>query len=124
MNRHLAALAAVPGIRITLVHELGQGEAPIHENSYAQFDWQFLDLVSLSTLVSLTLLYFHFTCFPILPVDQIPLVQGRRRPDMRGLLAVVGHVERDATLALRLVQDFVHGVQERHRLVHFDELFG
>ena len=38
------------------------------------------------------------------------------------LLPVVGHVEADPALALRLVQDLVHRVQHRHRLVHVQHL--
>ena len=41
---------------------------------------------------------------------------------MSGLLAIVGHVEGDAALALNLVQDLVHRVQLDHLAVDGDEL--
>ena len=41
---------------------------------------------------------------------------------MSRLLPIVRHVEADPPLALRLVQDLVHRVQHRHRLVHVQHL--
>ena len=38
---------------------------------------------------------------------------------MRSFFAEVRHVKRDSTLTLRLVQDAVHRIQQRHVAVHF-----
>ena len=42
---------------------------------------------------------------------------------MSALLAIVGHVERDSPLPLRLVQDLIHCVQQSHFVVHVSDLF-
>ena len=41
---------------------------------------------------------------------------------MRALLSVIGHVKGDSTLALGLVQDSVHCVQQCHLSVHVSNL--
>ena len=49
-------------------------------------------------------------------------MKAGRRADVRRLLAVARHVEGDAPLTLRLVEDAVHRVEQRHALVHLDHL--
>ena len=58
------------------------------------------------------------TGLAVLPKDKILGIKRRGRADVGRLLAVIGHVEGDATLALGLVQDPVHGVEQGHVLVH------
>jgi hypothetical protein len=54
----------------------------------------------------------------VLGVDDVLGVEHGGAADVGGLLARRRHVERDAALALRVVEDAVHHVQRHHVLVH------
>ncbi len=57
-----------------------------------------------------------------LAVDHVLRLQPGGGADGTGLLAVVLHVERNAAVALHLVEHLVHVVQPHHRLVDLDAL--
>lgn len=86
MHRHLSSLAHVQRIAIALIDKVRNAKASPQQHA------------------GLT----------ILRIDQILRRQSGRAANVRRFLAAVGHVERDATLALRFVQDLVHGAQQHH----------
>uniref|UniRef100_A0A2M4DR73 Putative secreted protein n=1 Tax=Anopheles darlingi TaxID=43151 RepID=A0A2M4DR73_ANODA len=91
MYRHLASFALILGITVALVDKVRDGESAPYQHS------------------RLTVLSVH----PIFDAE------GSGTADMARFLAKVGHVERNASLALRFVQDFVHRVQQHHITEHF-----
>jgi hypothetical protein len=96
VDRHLPPLAQIVDVAVALVDELLGGEAPPHEHPG----------------------------FAVLPEDHVGGGERGGAAYVHGLLAVVGHVEGDAALTLRLVQDLVHGVQHAHVFVHLEEGLG
>lgn len=86
MDGHLAALARVQHIPVALIHIIGNREAAPQQHAR----------------------------LAILRKHQIIGGQRRSAADMRRLLAAALHVERDATLALRLVQNFVQHAEQHH----------
>ena len=63
----------------------------------------------------------RLTSFPVLPKYQISRVEGSSRSNVSSFFSVVGHVEGDSALSLGVVENSVHGVQQRHVFVHFDD---
>lgn len=59
------------------------------------------------------------TCFSVLSKYQVFWIQCRRCASMCSFFSVVCHVEWNASLPLRFVQDFVHCVEQGHGVIHF-----
>jgi hypothetical protein len=87
---HLAALARIVRIAKALMSEILQCETAPHQHSG----------------------------FSVLTVHNVVWFQSRCAADVRGLLAVGGHVEGNAALPLRVVKNFIHLMQLHHRSVH------
>lgn len=62
------------------------------------------------------------TCLPVLAKHQVRSLQGSGTPHMCPLLAIVGHVEGDPALSLGLIENAVHGVEQRHAPVQLQDL--
>ena len=86
VDGHLAALAQVEVAAEALVDKVGKAKASPEEDAR----------------------------LAVLPEDEVLRGERRRRPKVSRLLAEGGHVEADATLPLRLVEDVVHLIQLDH----------
>lgn len=103
MDWHLPAFARVAGVAITLRHEEVQGVAPVHQHTWkwgAEGGAHTAKIRDSSPRAWCppNLGPLALTCLPVLPENQVSVVQRSRTANMRPLLTIVGHVEGDTAL--------------------------
>lgn len=92
MYRHVPPLSRVLLVCKQLVHKVGEREPPLRKDAL----------------------------LAVLAEDDVLLVEHRRRPDTKCLLARRDHVEADSALALGVKHDEVHDGYAQHGLVELD----
>jgi len=119
VHGHLTALAEIEVVAVDLVHKVVEREATPQQHAslaiLALIDGAHPCQISLDDS-SRSIMQSRYRT-----VDDVLGLERDGRAEMRGGLAVVGHVEGDAALALHVVQDVVHRVERDHALVDLDQ---